>query len=57
MFDPCSFYGHNEFDLAMLSLFNAGGEFFHQYHLTVRKQSKYAEREKLYQISHLLTLW
>jgi len=58
IFDPASFYGHHEFDLAGATLF--GGftrEFFDAYHRLIPKAPGFGGRQKLYQLFHCLCVW
>lgn len=58
IFDPASFYGHHEFDLAGATLF--GGftkEFFDAYHRHMPKAPGFGGRQKLYQLFHCLCVW
>lgn len=58
IFDPASFYGHHEFDLAGATLF--GGftrEFFDAYHRLMPKAPGFGGRQKLYQLFHCLCVW
>lgn len=58
VFDPASFYGHSEFELAIALLF--GGfprAFFAAYHRKVPKAPGFEQRLLLYQLFNLLNHW
>lgn len=58
IFDPASFYGHHEFDLAIAAMF--GGftqEFYDAYHRLVPKSPGFVMRHKLYLLFHYLNHW
>jgi fructosamine-3-kinase len=58
IFDPASFYGHHEFDLAITRMF--GGfteEFYSAYHKLIPKAPGYEARHKLYLLFHCLNHW
>jgi len=58
IFDPASFYGHNEADLAIARMF--GGfpasfyESYHQHRAKSEPSSEYSERQNLYEAFHYL---
>lgn len=57
-FDPASFYGHHEFDLAIADMF--GGftkEFYDAYHSLIPKEPGFETRHKLYLLFHYLNHW
>lgn len=58
VFDPASFYGHSEFELAISLLF--GGlpkAFFTAYHRKVPKAPGFERRLLMYQLFNLLNHW
>ena len=58
IFDPASFYGHHEFDLAITRMF--GGfhkEFYEKYHQIIPRESGFEERKPLYELFHYLNHW
>ena len=58
IFDPASFYGHHEFDLAIAGMF--GGfttQFYDTYHQLIPKAEGFAVRHKLYTLFHYLNHW
>lgn len=58
IFDPASFYGHHEFELAIAGMF--GGfttQFYDAYHKLVPKAAGFALRHKLYTLFHYLNHW
>ncbi|CAM9709006.1 unnamed protein product [Choristocarpus tenellus] len=55
MFDPASFFGHSEFELAIMEMFGGfTGEFWEAYHAKVPKASGFSDRQKLYKLYHYL---
>ena len=55
MFDPACFYGHNEYDLAIATVF--GGflrQFWDPYHAVISKAAGWNNRHKLYKLFHNL---
>ena len=58
VFDPASFYGHHEYDLAIGKMFGGfGGEFQQAYHTLIPKQEGFETRSELYQLFHYLNHW
>ncbi|XP_050689717.1 ketosamine-3-kinase-like [Eriocheir sinensis] len=58
IFDPASFYGHHEYDLAIAAAF--GGfprPFWEEYHTLIPKASGWNKRHKLYKLFHYLNHW
>ena len=54
IFDPASFYGHHEYDLAIGKMFGGFGADFHKsYHGIIQKQEGFETRSDLYQLFHL----
>ncbi|XP_076809857.1 ketosamine-3-kinase-like [Clavelina lepadiformis] len=58
VFDPGSYYGHSEFDLA-LSRLNDGFPpgFYEAYHKLIPKQPGFENRQKAYMLFHTLNRW
>ncbi|PKY53770.1 Ketosamine-3-kinase [Rhizophagus irregularis] len=56
IYDPSSCYGHNEYELGILTMFGSpGSEFFREYHKYHPRQEPYFEqRQELYQLYHYL---
>ncbi|RUS75592.1 hypothetical protein EGW08_016656, partial [Elysia chlorotica] len=51
VFDPASFYGHSEYDLAISKMFGGFGQaFFKSYHALLPKQPGFEDRLDLYQM-------
>ena len=57
VFDPGSFYGHDEFDLAIASMFGMPNGFFEAYHEKIPKGRGFQRRQRLYQLYHYLNHW
>lgn len=58
VFDPASFYGHSEFDLAIAGMFGGfSGAFYAAYHKLMPKQEGFERRQELYQLFHYLKHW
>ncbi|KAK7474331.1 hypothetical protein BaRGS_00034379 [Batillaria attramentaria] len=58
IFDPASFYGHGEFDLAISNLFGGfGRRFFDSYFKVIPKAPGYQNRLELYKLFHYLNHW
>jgi fructosamine-3-kinase len=58
IYDPASFYGHHEFDLAITRMF--GGfrkEFYERYHQLIPREIGFEERKPLYELFHYLNHW
>ncbi|WVO13630.1 hypothetical protein L204_101251 [Cryptococcus depauperatus] len=56
IFDPASYYGHNEADLGITRMFGGfSQEFYDEYHqIHPRSEPYYQERQKLYELYHHL---
>lgn len=58
IFDPASFFGHSEFDLAIAGMFGGfNHSFFNAYHKKIPKELGYDDRKDLYQLFHYLNHW
>lgn len=58
IFDPASFYGHSEYELAIAGMFGGfGGSFYNAYHEKIPKAAGFAKRQQLYQLFHYLNHW
>lgn len=58
IFDPATFYGHSEFDLAIAKMFGGfSSAFFNAYHAQLPKTDGFDTRLKLYQLFHYLNHW
>lgn len=58
IFDPASFYGHHEFDLAIAGMFGGfDNQFYDAYHKLIPKAPGFAVRHKLYTLFHYLNHW
>nr|XP_033818076.1 ketosamine-3-kinase-like isoform X1 [Geotrypetes seraphini] len=58
VFDPASFYGHSEFELAIAGMFGGfGSSFFSAYHNKIPKAQGFEQRQKLYQLFNYLNHW
>ncbi|GFG35449.1 hypothetical protein Cfor_09107 [Coptotermes formosanus] len=58
VFDPASFYGHHEFELAIAGMFGGFNSTFYQaYHNLIPKAPGFEARHKLYQLYHYLNHW
>ncbi|XP_056009012.1 ketosamine-3-kinase-like [Ostrea edulis] len=58
IYDPASFYGHSEFDLAIAKMFGGfGSSFFDNYHKVIPQSSGFKQRENLYNLFHYLNHW
>ncbi|KAI1297860.1 Ketosamine-3-kinase [Halotydeus destructor] len=58
IFDPCCFYGHSEYDLAIGQMFGGFEKEFHQQYHSIRKKVKgQDDRIELYQLFHYLNHW
>lgn len=57
-FDPASFYGHHEFDLAIAGMFGGfSQQFYDGYHQLIPKAAGFASRHKLYLLFHNMNHW
>ncbi|CBN73886.1 fructosamine 3 kinase related protein [Ectocarpus siliculosus] len=55
MFDPASFFGHSEFELAIMEMFGGFQEpFWTAYHDKIPKAEGFERRQKLYKLYHYL---
>uniref|UniRef100_S4R4B8 protein-ribulosamine 3-kinase n=1 Tax=Petromyzon marinus TaxID=7757 RepID=S4R4B8_PETMA len=58
IFDPASFYGHSEYDLAISGMFASfSSTFYSSYHALIPKSQGFGKRQKLYQLFHYLNHW
>ncbi|XP_045381751.1 ketosamine-3-kinase isoform X1 [Lemur catta] len=58
VFDPASFYGHSEYELAIAGMFGGfGSSFYSAYHSRVPKAPGFEKRLHLYQLFHYLNHW
>ena len=58
IFDPASFYGHHEFDLAIAGMFGGfNRQFYDAYHSLLPKAPGFAARHKLYTLFHYINHW
>jgi len=58
IFDPASFYGHSEFDLAIAAMFGGfSNAFYNAYHQLIPKAPGFDKRHQLYQLFHYLNHW
>ncbi|KAM8946959.1 ketosamine-3-kinase-like isoform 2-T2 [Pelodytes ibericus] len=58
IFDPASFYGHSDFEMAIAGMFGGfGGSFYSAYHAKIPKSPEFDRRLKLYQLFHYLNHW
>ncbi|KAJ6649082.1 Fructosamine-3-kinase [Pseudolycoriella hygida] len=58
IFDPCCFYGHSEYDLAIGEMFGGFRSTFHQHYTNVIGKAEGAEKRiELYQLFHYLNHW
>lgn len=58
IFDPGSFYGHHEFDLAIATMFGSFSRaFYNSYHDLINKGNGFQNRQKLYILFHNLNHW
>ncbi|CAL4073255.1 unnamed protein product, partial [Meganyctiphanes norvegica] len=58
IFDPASFYGHHEYDLAISGMFGGfSRSFWDGYHNVIPKERYWNERHKLYKLFHNLNHW
>ncbi|XP_015771648.1 PREDICTED: ketosamine-3-kinase-like isoform X3 [Acropora digitifera] len=57
-FDPASFYGHHEYDLAIAGMFGGFTKaFYDAYHKEIPKQKGFEKRHELYKLFHHLNHW
>ncbi|KAK6192843.1 hypothetical protein SNE40_004244 [Patella caerulea] len=58
VYDPASFYGHSEYDLAISCMFGGfGQDFFTAYHKVIPKAEGFKLRLDLYKLFHYLNHW
>lgn len=58
MFDPASFYGHSEYDLAISKMFGGfSSSFFDSYHRVIPQAAGFRKRVDLYKLFHYLNHW
>ncbi|XP_007433947.1 ketosamine-3-kinase isoform X1 [Python bivittatus] len=58
IFDPASFYGHSEYELAIAGMFGGfSGSFYSAYHSKIPKAAGFDKRLKLYQLFHYMNHW
>lgn len=58
VYDPSSFYGHSEYDLAIARMFGGFPEAFEKaYFEVISKKKLFEKRNKLYQLFHHLNHW
>jgi len=58
IFDPASFYGHAEYDLAISKLFGGfNRDYFSSYHSILPKQPGFEDRQDLYMMFHYFNHW
>lgn len=58
IFDPASFYGHSEYELAIAGMFGGfRSAFYSAYHSKIPKAPGFERRLKLYQLFHYLNHW
>ncbi|XP_053425248.1 ketosamine-3-kinase isoform X2 [Nycticebus coucang] len=58
IFDPASFYGHSEYELAIASMFGGfSSAFYNAYHSKVPKVPGFEKRLQLYKLFHYLNHW
>ncbi|KAK2498809.1 hypothetical protein MC885_018391 [Smutsia gigantea] len=58
IFDPASFYGHSEYELAIAGMFGGfSSPFYSAYHRRIPKACGFEKRLRLYQLFHYLNHW
>uniref|UniRef100_A0A8C5UL49 protein-ribulosamine 3-kinase n=1 Tax=Malurus cyaneus samueli TaxID=2593467 RepID=A0A8C5UL49_9PASS len=58
IFDPASFYGHSEYDLAIAGMFGGfDSAFYSAYHSKIPRITGFEKRLKLYQLFHYMNHW
>nr|XP_019591218.1 PREDICTED: ketosamine-3-kinase [Rhinolophus sinicus] len=58
IFDPASFYGHSEYELAIAGMFGGfGRSFYSAYHSEIPRAPGFEKRLQLYQLFHYLNHW
>lgn len=57
-YDPASFYGHHEFDLAITKMFGGfSSQFYTAYHSLIPQSPGFTTRSNLYLLFHYLNHW
>ncbi|XP_072796044.1 ketosamine-3-kinase isoform X1 [Vicugna pacos] len=58
IFDPASFYGHSEYELAIAGMFGGfSSNFYSAYHRQIPQAPGFQQRLQLYQLFHYLNHW
>lgn len=58
IFDPASFYGHNEYEMGIMKMFGGfSGAVFSAYHKVIPKEKGIEKRVQLYELFHHLNHW
>ena len=58
IFDPASYYGHHEFELAIAGMFGGfSSAFYEEYHRLIPKAPGFNNRHELYKLFHYLNHW
>ncbi|XP_021176428.2 ketosamine-3-kinase isoform X2 [Fundulus heteroclitus] len=58
IFDPASFYGHSEYELAIAGMFGGfNSSFYSVYHDKIPQAPGFSQRSQLYQLFHYLNHW
>uniref|UniRef100_A0A670XV60 protein-ribulosamine 3-kinase n=1 Tax=Pseudonaja textilis TaxID=8673 RepID=A0A670XV60_PSETE len=58
IFDPCCFYGHSEFELAIAMMFGGfSSSFFSAYHSKIPKAPGFEKRNSLYKLFNYINHW
>ncbi|NWZ91077.1 KT3K kinase, partial [Nesospiza acunhae] len=58
VFDPASFYGHSEYELAIAGMFGGfSSSFYSAYHSKIPRAAGFEKRLKLYQLFHYMNHW
>lgn len=58
LFDPMSFYGHNEFEFGIAEMFGGFSQaFYNAYHKVQPRAKGFSKRNQLYQLFHHLNHW
>lgn len=58
IFDPASFYGHSEYELAIAGMFGGfSRSFYSAYHSEIPQAPGFEKRQQLYQLFHYLNHW
>jgi hypothetical protein len=57
-FDPATFYGHHEYDLAIAAMFGGFNKaFYSEYHKYIPQQPGFNKRQDLYKLFHNINHW